>query len=473
MKKRQILIVDDEQGIRFSLQGILEDEGYEVKLAVDGNEALNLLKSETFNLVILDIWLSGASNAEKNEFNDGLVLLQHIKAIAELKDIPIVMISGHGTIETAVTALKYGAFDFIEKPLALDAVINTVSHALEFEGLKFENEALKNELASHKTSETLVGNSPVMQAFKSALASVAPTSVSVLITGENGTGKELAAQAIHNASQRADKAFIAVNCAAIPEELIESELFGHEKGSFTGAENRVGKFELADKGTLFLDEIGDMSLKTQAKILRILQEQKFEKVGGNKTIEVNVRIIAATNKDLEQAMNEGAFRSDLFYRLRGFPLQLPPLRERAADIPLLITALSQVMQKESGVPAPLFSQASLEALQKAHWRGNVRELKHLLEQVSILYPHTLIEPPMLASLISIPECQNNSFVNSTNSNGFATRFLSLDYKSAKTEFELWYLEQKLEEAGNNISKLSELVGLERSYLHRKLKEIKN
>ncbi len=473
-QKEHILVIDDEAGIRFSLEGILEDEGYKVSLAENGEKALEFLAKNEFHLIILDIWLTQDSQTEKNYTNDGLVLLQHIKNLSEYKNIPVIMISGHGTIETAVTALKYGAYDFIEKPLALDAVLNTVNRAFEVEDLKSENKALKTVLAHQKVKNTLIGESPAMLTFKASLNAVAPTSIWVLITGENGTGKEVAAKTIHNASQRADKAFIAVNCAAIPEELIESELFGHEKGSFTGAESRIGKFELANNGTLFLDEIGDMSLKTQAKILRILQEQSFERVGGSKSIQVDVRVLAATNKNLEEAIQEGSFRSDLYYRLRGFPLHLPPLRERASDIPLLITALSKSLQEENGLIPPLFSKESLNLLSNAPWFGNVRELKHFLSQAAILYPQQIIEPNMLAPLINLssytPSHQDISPQAGLYNETF-NRLLEMDFKSARTTFEAWYLEEKLKECDHNVTKLSESIGLERTYLHKKLKSI--
>ncbi len=474
--KKHILIIDDEQGIRLSLQGILQDEDYSVILAENGSQALEIISKNEIQLIILDIWLDNSSEKQKTTENDGITLLEHIKSLPKYNDIPIIMISGHSTIEIAVNALKLGAYDFIEKPLSLDTVLNTVSRALEVENLKSENKALKSELATKQVQHDFVGNSPSMEAFKSALEAVAPTDVWVLITGENGTGKELAARSVHKASLRADKPFIAVNCAAIPDELIESELFGHEKGSFTGAERRIGRFELANNGTLFLDEIGDMNLKTQAKILRILQEQSFERVGGTKTIHVNVRVLAATNKDLEKAMNEETFRSDLYYRLRGFPLHLPPLRERASDIPQLIATLSQTMQQELSLTAPQFSQESLTLLQKAPWKGNIRELKHTLEQLAILYPNTIITPNMLCALIPsseiLAEIPNSSSINTCekeeNQTIFDT-FLQYDYKTAKAEFEIWYLEQKLAQVANNMTKLSELVGLDRSYLHRKLK----
>ncbi len=470
-KKQNILIIDDEKGIRLSLQGILCDEGYSTFLAEDGAKGLEILSKESIDLIILDIWLESNPAIEKTIYNDGLVLLEHIKAIEEYKDLPIVMMSGHGTIETAVSALKYGAYDFIEKPLALDAVLNTLKRAFEVYGLKLENKSLKSFLASSQAKEDLIGNSELMKAVRASLLAVAPTQVSVLITGENGTGKEVAARAIHKASPRKEEAFIAVNCAAIPEELIESELFGHERGAFTGAEARIGKFELADKGTLFLDEIGDMSLKTQAKILRILQEQSFERIGANKTIKVSVRILAATNKDLEKAIKEGTFRSDLYYRLKGFPLHLAPLRERSEDIPLLIHSLSQTIQEQMNLSVPAFSAQSILTMQNAYWRGNVRELKNTLEQIAILYPNQEITPSMLAPLIPEMAQDENakSLVNSNTEYNELTKLLDCGYKEAKAEFELWYLEQKLILADNNMTKLAENVGLDRSYLHRKLK----
>ncbi len=478
--KKKILIVDDEEGIRFSLEGILEDEGYETFCAEHSEQALDILSKNDIALIILDIWLSDTGSHEQRDTDDGLFFLKQLKQKEEYKTIPVIMISGHGTIETAVSALKLGAYDFLEKPLALDSVLNTVQRAFEVAELKRENTVLKKELVSHKLEKTLVGTSEPMLKFKSALCAVAPTAVWVLITGENGTGKEVAARAIHNISPRANKPFVAINCAAIPDELIESELFGHEKGSFTGAESRIGKFELAHQGTLFLDEVGDMSLKTQAKILRILQEQSFERVGGNKTLQVDVRVIAATNKDLEKGMQEGSFRSDLYYRLRGFPLHLPPLRERSDDIPLLINALSQEMYK-TGLTAPLFSQNALTFLKGSQWKGNIRELKHILEQVTILYPETLVEPEMLTFLLSSPQSNSpttksmeasregrstavalEEVTSGTLFTPLLSKLLTLDYKTAKSEFELWYLEEKLKEADNNVTKLAELVGLERS-----------
>lgn len=320
-----ILIIDDEKDIRLSLRGIFEDENWQVTEAGTGTEGLGLALDGDFDLIFLDIWMPGM---------DGMAVLCSLREKGV--DTPVIMISGHGNIETAVTALKNGAFDFIEKPLSLDNILVTAGKALELSRLKRENRELRSRIQPEETP-TITGSSLGIVRLRELVAQVGPTEAWVLITGENGTGKEIAARAIHRASKRADREMVCVNCAAIPEELIEAELFGHEKGAFTGADKaKKGKFELADKSTLFLDEIADMSLKTQAKILRILQEQKFERVGGVKTFKVDVRVIAATNKDLVQEMVEGRFRQDLYYRLNVFPLCVPPLRERAEDIPEMI-----------------------------------------------------------------------------------------------------------------------------------------
>jgi len=318
----QILIVDDEKNIRESLKGILQDEGFQVDNAKDGQSAIAMVQEERPDLVLLDIWMPGL---------DGIETLKKMRELHP--DLQIIMMSGHATIETAVTATKLGAYDFVEKPLSLEKLLVCIHNALKINQLVAENRSLKERI---RGGEEIIGESQPILELKQQIAIAAPTSGWVLITGENGTGKELVARAIHKHSKRADKPFIEVNCAAIPEDLIESELFGHEKGAFTGATTmRKGKFDLANEGTLFLDEIGDMSLKTQAKVLRILQEQKFERVGGQKPIEVDVRVIAATNKDLEEEINQGRFREDLFYRLNVLPFQVPTLRERQDDIELL------------------------------------------------------------------------------------------------------------------------------------------
>lgn len=451
-----ILVVDDEEGIRLSLRGILEDEGYEVAEAASAEEGLQRAETSHPDLVFLDIWLPGM---------DGMAALEQFKA--RFPDLPVVMISGHGTIETAVAALRHGAHDFIEKPLSLDKILLLTQHTLEMNVLRRENKALRAAM-DHGDEDVIVGQSPVMLKFQEELARVAPTDAWVLITGENGTGKELAARAVHRGSKRAEAPLVAVNCAAIPEELIESELFGHEKGAFTGADgSRAGKFELAHKGTLFLDEIGDMSLKTQAKILRILQEQSFERVGGARTIRVDVRVIAATNKNLEEAIRRGEFRADLYYRLRVFPLCLPPLRERGGDIPLLLAALSARVERRTGMKAPLFAPDALAALDAWSWPGNVRELAHLVERLAILHPGGAVAaddlPPEMRDRFQAPVRGDDT--------GVMARLLAsdLDFKSARAAFETYYLEAKLAEVGGNVTRLAELVGLERSYVHRKLK----
>ena len=347
----RILIIDDEEPIRFSLRGILEDEGYEVLEAATAEEGLEVADAERPDLVFLDIWLPGM---------DGLTAQARLKG--NHPDLPVVMISGHGTIETAVSAIQQGAYDFIEKPLSLEKVVIVAARALEAGSLRRENQVLRTVLPEQ---DELIGQSPVMLKFQELLARVAPTDVWVLLTGENGTGKELAARALHAGSRRADAPMIAVNCAAIPEELIESELFGHEKGAFTSADQaRAGRFEMANNGTLFLDEIGDMSLKTQAKILRILQEQSFERVGGTRTIKVDVRVIAATNKNLEEAIAAGTFREDLYYRLRVVPLHLPPLRERGGDLDLLLAAFTERLCRVHACKAPVHAAEHFQLLHR-------------------------------------------------------------------------------------------------------------
>ena len=456
-----ILIIDDEHGIRQSLRGILEDENYQVAEAANAESGLALLETLYPDLIFLDVWLPGM---------DGLAALERIKQ--RYSDVPVVMISGHGNIETAVQALRAGAHDFVEKPLSLETILTQVRNTLEIGLLRKENQVLRATIEQDEKG-ALVGSSPPMIALLDELGKVAPTDAWVLITGENGTGKELAAKAVYRGSKRADAPLVTVNCAAIPEELIESELFGHERGAFTGADKaRTGKFELAHKGTLFLDEIGDMSLKTQAKILRILQEQTFERVGGSQAIKVDVRVIAATNKNLEEAINQGAFRTDLYYRLRVFPLHMPPLRERAEDIPLLLNALALRLEKRTKMHAPTFSSAAMAALQAWPWPGNVRELAHLLERLTIIHNGGTIQPADLPTEIqhtsppiNLPAQPNNT------ATAICAGFLdpTLDFKSAKSAFETWYLQKKLAEVKGNMTKLAELVGLERSYLHRKLK----
>jgi len=506
-----VLVVDDESGIRFSLKGILEDEGFSVAEAETGEAGLEYLDSgEAVDLVFLDIWMPGM---------DGLNVLERVKETRP--DLPVIMISGHGTIETAVTALKNGAFDFIEKPLSLEKVLLSAHKALEFSLLKQENQALRQSLADQEVK--LTGESPAIRELKEMIGQVAPTDAWVLITGENGTGKEIAARLLHAQSRRASQPLVAVNCAAIPEELIESELFGHEKGAFTGADKaQAGKFELAHKGTLFLDEIGDMSLKTQAKILRILQEQRFEHVGGRKTIVVDVRVIAATNKDLAAEIRSGNFREDLYYRLKVFPLTVPPLRERADDIPLLIEDFVDQLVRRGGCKRALFTPQTLALLATYPWPGNVRELKNFVERMLITANGREVTPdklpreilaecrvfalaereecstagaPYVSSASMTPSAISPAFSASSSGAFAAAQPLAagaaatapagrddddllipgsfpagpLDLKEARAAFEAKFLEAKLREFGGNVSKLAEAVGLDRSSLYRKLK----
>lgn len=465
-----ILIIDDEESIRMSLQGILEDEGHTVEGAENGEQGLAMLDSERPDIVFLDIWMPGM---------DGLETLERIKGIKN--DIPVIMISGHGTIETAVKALKKGAFDFIEKPLSLEKVIVSTRNALEFVRLTRENKALKSTI-SHSHPVRLTGSSPAITELNNVVERVAPTEAWVLITGENGTGKEIVARSIHHHSKRNDKPLVAVNCAAIPEELIESELFGHEKGAFTGAETaQAGKFELAHGGTLFLDEIGDMSLKTQAKILRILQEQSFERVGGRKTMKVDVRVIAATNKDLPSEIEHGAFREDLYYRLKVVPLEVPPLRKRSDDIKLLIADFMEHQAKTHGFKPLVFEQDALDVLCSYSWPGNVRELKNFVERMFIMHAGDSVRAAMLPMEMnkhtSHPERQkihspaDEHETTTPDSSETIPSIASgpVDLKQARAVFEAHFLETKLREYEGNVSQLAKAVGMERSSLYRKLK----
>lgn len=448
-----ILIVDDEDSIRISLRGILEDEGYTVSEAASGKEALDYLSAHSSDLVLLDVWMPEM---------DGLEVLDHIHQTDST--LPVVMISGHGTIETAVTAIKQGAHDFIEKPLSLDKILIIIQRALEFSALKRENSQLKEIAEDNQVGP--MGSSEVILQLREQISRVAPLDTWVLITGENGTGKELVARAIHQNSKRAEKPLVALNCAAIPDELIESELFGHEKGAFTGADQaKVGKFEMAHQGTLFLDEIGDMSLKTQAKILRILQEKSFERVGGNRVFHVDVRVVAATNKNLEEAIANGEFREDLYYRLKVFPIHVPPLRERENDILLLTDYMSSTLAQDLGLPPVSFSKEAREVLLAYQWPGNVRELRNFIERMLILHAGKEIDKDSLPTEIL-------SYQADTSGDNMEFTFSSIestDFKAARNAFEAQFLASKLDEYGGNVSKLAEAIGLDRSFLHKKLK----
>ncbi|MHB1397671.1 MAG: sigma-54-dependent transcriptional regulator [Trichloromonadaceae bacterium] len=448
---KHVLIVDDEESIRSSLDGILRDEGYRTSVAASGEDALSLLKEELPDLMLLDIWMPGL---------DGLETLRRARELAP--EQVVIMMSGHGTIETAVKATKLGAFDFIEKPLSLEKLLLSIQNAVKIGQLVEENRSLKAMIAKEYD---MVGSSQEISLLKEQIAIAAPTSGWVLITGENGTGKELVARAIHNQSRRREKPFVEVNCAAIPEELIESELFGHERGAFTGATTqRKGKFDLAHEGTLFLDEIGDMSLKTQAKVLRILQERKFERVGGSKTIEVDVRVIAATNKDLEEEIRQGSFREDLYYRLNVLPFHVPPLRERREDIPRLVSHFLGYFCSKEGRETKTITPAALATLQGYSWPGNVRELKNIVERLVIMTPEASIQETRL------PLAMRSKKFQASDPRGTSLAGVdAANFKEAKEEFEKEFILQKLEEHDWNISRTAEAIDIERSNLHRKIK----
>lgn len=447
---KTVLVVDDEQSIRESLQGILQDEKFRVILADSGDIGLTIAQEETPDLVLLDIWMPGT---------DGIETLRKLREA--VPNQLVIMMSGHGTIDTAVKATKLGAHDFIEKPLSLEKVLLCIQNALRLRGLEEENQALKTQLVG---AHEIIGTSGVIVELKRQIEMAAPSSAWILITGENGTGKELVARSLHTFSRRKDKPFIEVNCAAIPEELIESELFGHEKGAFTGATNqRKGKFDLAHEGTLFLDEIGDMSLKTQAKVLRILQERKFERVGGSRTIEVDVRVIAATNKNLEDEIREGRFREDLFYRLNVIPFHVPSLRSRQEDVPLLAQHFLQDFCSKEGRPIKTLSDKAMQALISYYWPGNVRELKNIIERLVIMTTDQIINEKDLPQGL-LPKKD----VLSTRPSYSHTPD-EMNFKDARDEFEREYILQKLIEHDWNISRTAEAIDMERSNLHRKIK----
>src|SRR6187549_1119271 len=378
MPKARILVVDDEAGIRDSLRMTLEYEGYDFVGAATGQEALALAERESFDLVLLDVKMPGM---------DGLDVLGRLRSMNDA--LPVVMISAHGTPSTAVDAIRRGAIDFLEKPFeSTERLRVTLQNGLEQARLRDENRSLKKAV---EVRHQMIGDSPALKQVMAAVGRAAPTNATVLIQGESGVGKELVARAIHRNSLRSRERFVQVNCAAIPEELIESELFGHEKGSFTGAtEKQLGKFEQADRGTIFLDEVGDMSPKTQAKVLRVLQEQEVERLGSARTIKVDVRVIAATNKDLEEAIARGEFREDLFFRLNVIPIVVPPLRERREDIPQLVHHFAKLMGEEHNLKPKKFEAAAMEVLQKYRWRGNIRELRNAVERALIMAPNDVI-----------------------------------------------------------------------------------
>jgi len=446
---KTILVVDDETSILQSLEGILTDEGFDVAIAESGLEALGKVEEVMPDLVLLDIWMPGL---------DGIETLEKIKDLYPA--LQVIMMSGHGNIETAVKATKVGAYDYIEKPLSLEKLLLSINNALAHSRLTEEVHFLKEkEMRKHN----IVGKSRTMAELNEQIRIVAPTNAWVLISGENGTGKELVAHTIHRLSRRSRNPMVEVNCAAIPEDLIESELFGHEKGAFTGAATmKKGKFDSAHEGTIFLDEIGDMSLKAQSKTLRILQEQKFERVGGTKTIQVDVRVIAATNKDLEKEIEKGAFREDLYFRLNVIPMRVPSLKERVEDIPRLVKEFVSEFALSAKVEPKEFPAETFKLLQKYDWPGNVRELKNLIERLMIMTPGDVITRK------DIPAPFNQSA--KTMRAGMAPGFGSDSFKEAKGEFEKAFIEEKLNEYNGNISQTAEAIGIERSNLHKKIKQ---
>ncbi len=442
----KIMVIDDEKNIRDALGGVLTDDGYSVVSSPSAEEGLLALPVERPDVVLLDIWLPGM---------DGIKALGKIKAMDP--DVQVIMISGHASIETAVEATKLGAYDFIEKPVSLDKVILTVEHAIAHRRLSSEVRELR-EKALEKYD--IIGASEVMKALKKDIQRAAPSNSWVLITGENGTGKEFVARNIHLLSSRSARPFVEVNCAAIPEELIESELFGHEKGAFTGAlSKKKGKFDMADHGTIFLDEIGDMSLKTQAKILRILQEQSFERVGGTELIKVDVRVIAATNKDLKEEIKKGNFREDLYYRLNVIPFVVPPLRRRPEDIRLLAEHFLIEASRKSGVETIKADNEVMRRLSEYAWPGNVRELKNLVERLVIMSPGPSITINDLPSYIS----------GQKTTDGQAGLFARSLLRDARATFEKEFIVRKLRANNGNIAKTAEAIGIERSHLYRKIK----
>ncbi|MBW2192941.1 MAG: sigma-54-dependent Fis family transcriptional regulator [Deltaproteobacteria bacterium] len=444
-----ILIVDDELSILKSLKGILSDEGFEVITAANGYEALKIIDGESPDLVLLDIWMPGI---------DGMETLKEIK-----KDNPfiqVIMITGHGTIETAVRATKLGAFDFIEKPLSIDRVIVAINNALNFRRLEEENRYLRKKTIE---KHSLTGNSPQITEIKKQIAISAPTDTWIFLTGENGTGKELVARTIHQLSPRADQPLIDVNCAAIPDELIESELLGHEKGAFTEIlTKKRGKLELADKGTLYLDEIGDMSVKTQATVLRVLQEKQFQRVGGSRTISVDVRVIAATHKNLEEEIAKGNFRKDLYYLLNAIPLAVPSLRDRSEDIPLLVESFLEECAVKNRKDKKGISREVIDLLCSYSWPGNVSELKNLVERLAIMVEKDIID----VSDMPAPYCPEAvECVPSAQEQLFSIKHV----KEAVNAFEKEFIQRRLAEENNNITQTAEAIGVKRSYLYRKLK----
>ncbi len=442
-----ILIVDDEAEIRESLGEILKEDGYAVTSTATASEAMVLLRDASYDVMLLDIWLPD---------RDGLDVLTEIRSLAIESTPEVIIISGHGTIETAVRATKLGAFDFLEKPLSIDRTLILLKNAVQARRLRSENQEFKRQLLMHVP---ITGESVSIKALRQQIKLMAPTNGRVLIYGESGSGKELIARAIHSESLRSDRVFVELNCAAIPEDYIESEIFGYRHGAVpNGPVEKLGTFERADEGTLFLDEVGDMSLKMQAKVLRALDEQRFTPVGGTQTIQVDVRVIAATNKDLEEEIAKGNFREDFFYRLNVIPFYVPPLRDRKEDIPLLVREFLQEFGRQYGRPRIEMSDEAITVLKQYHWPGNVRELRNVIERVMILNPQTIrIERKHLPMLVF------------RGSGRKGEEFSTLH--QAREAYERDYILKKIDECHGNVSRAAEALGLERSHLYRKMKSL--
>jgi two-component system nitrogen regulation response regulator NtrX len=454
MAKSRILVIDDEAAIRDSLRMTLEYEGYEFAAAATGQEGLALAERDAPDLVLLDVKMPGM---------DGLEVLERLRNMNET--LPVVVISGHGSISTAVEATKKGAFDFIEKPFASERVLVSLRNALDQRKLRDENRSLKKEV---EVRHQMIGESTALKQVMTSIARAAPTNATVLIQGESGVGKELVARTIHRNSLRSRERFVQVNCAAIPEELIESELFGHEKGSFTGAtEKQVGKFEQADRGTIFLDEVGDMSAKTQAKVLRVLQEGEVERLGSARTIKVDVRVIAATNKSLEEEIEKGHFREDLYFRLAVIPVHVPPLRDRSEDIPLLVRHYTDTFSRENNMRPKRVTPAAMDALQRFRWKGNIRELRNTVERLNIMTSGDTIDVGDLPETVRSPG--GGGFVVSRTA-GDADPARAGTLREFKDNAERAYLVQKLRENAWNISKTAEAIDTPRSNLYKKLEQ---
>jgi two-component system nitrogen regulation response regulator NtrX len=451
-RSARILIIDDELPIREVLSATLRDEGHIVQTAHDADSGFEAMRSFQPEIVFLDIWMPGSL--------DGIEVLT--SARQQLPLLEFVMISGHGTIETAVKATKLGAWDFIEKPLSMDKILICISNILQYQSERQEKEVLLSRL---RKSIALIGEAPKMVSLKQMISRVAPTQSWILLNGENGAGKELVAQNIHYMSTRAGRPFVEITCSNLPEDLVETELFGFEKGAFPGAERtQKGKIELAAGGTLFLDDVADLGLKAQERLLRVLQERKFQRVGGSESLTVDVRVIAATQKNLEQEVKEGRFREDLYHRLNVVPLAVPSLREHPEDIPALFGHFSDQVAKESGIMRKEISDRAQQEMQAYSWPGNVRELKNFVERVYILTPSEFVDVHDLR-FAGLAIGQEGQVI--AGATGVGTDFTT--FRDARAAFEKEFLERKIQENNGNISRTAEVIGLERSYLHRKIK----